>query len=122
MPGDSIVVKEITGTVNIAGDVYNPGLVEYQSGKRLKYYLNSAGGVNNLGSKRSVIVVYANGLIKPRKWYMDPKIEDGSTIIVNRKRDLTPLNITEFATSWTSIITSMITALILSKQISSSSG
>ena len=122
MPGDSIVVKEITGTVNIAGDVYNPGLVEYQPGKRLKYYLNSAGGVNNLGSKRSVIVVYANGLIKPRKWYMDPKIEDGSTIIVNRKRDLAPLNITEFATSWTSIITSMITALILSKQISSSSG
>ncbi len=121
MPGDSIVIKEITGTVNVAGEVYSPGLVEYQSGKNLRYYLNSAGGINNIGSKKSIIIVYPNGLIKPRRWYFDPKVEDGSTIIVNRKSNLEPFNITDFAKNWTSIISSAITVVILSKQISSGS-
>ena len=37
MPGDSIVVKETPGTVNISGQVYNPGLIEFRKGKKLKY-------------------------------------------------------------------------------------
>ena len=36
MPVDSVVVKEKTGTVLIAGEVYNPGLIEYQKGKHVK--------------------------------------------------------------------------------------
>ena len=38
MPGDSVIVRVVTGTVNISGEVYNPGLIEYQKGKSLKYY------------------------------------------------------------------------------------
>ena len=53
----------------------------------------------------------------PKKWYSSPKIIDGSTILVNQRPIQEPFNITQFATNWTSIISSMITAIILAKQL-----
>ena len=120
LPGDSIVVKEETGTVNVSGEVYNPGLIEFRDGKPLRYYLNSAGGLNEKGNRKGVIIVYPNGLIVPKKWYNSPKILEGSDIIVNSKEIAPPFNITQFATNWTSIISSLITAYILSQQIGNS--
>jgi protein involved in polysaccharide export with SLBB domain len=117
MPGDSVVVKESTGTVNISGQVYNAGLIEFRRGKSLRYYINSAGGITERGNPKSVIVVYANGMVSPNKWYTTPKIEDGVTIIVNEKAPEEPFDITQFATNWTSIVASMITAVVLSKQL-----
>ena len=117
MPGDSIVVKESTGTVNVSGQIYNPGLIEYNSRKSLRHYINAAGGITERGNKKSIIVIYANGVVSPKKWYSTPKIEDGSTIIVNQKELEEPFDITQFATNWTSILSSMITAIVLSKQL-----
>ena len=117
MPGDSVVVKESTGTVNVSGQVYNPGLIEFRRGKSLGYYINSSGGIAEKGNKKSIIVVYANGVVRPNKWYVTPKIEDGATIIVNEKTPEEPFNLTQFATNWTSIVASMITAVVLSRQL-----
>ena len=64
-----------------------------------------------------MVLVVANGLVSPNKWYTTPKIEDGATIIVNEKAPEEPFNVTQFATNWTSIAASMITAVILSKQL-----
>ena len=85
MPGDSIIVKESTRTVNISGGVYNPGLVEYREGKSLRYYINASGGINERGNPKGIVIVYGNGLVKPKRWYSNPKINDGSMIIVNEK-------------------------------------
>ena len=60
MPGDSIVVKESTGTVNVSGEVYNPGLIEFTKNKSLRKYINSAGGITDNGNSNNIIVVYAN--------------------------------------------------------------
>jgi len=120
MPGDSIVVREKTMTVNVTGEVYNPGLIEYRIGKPLRYYLNAAGGLTEGSNKHGIIVVYANGLVSPKKWYSSPKIEDGSTVIVNPAKVEQPFNLTQFATNWTSIISSVVTTVIISQQISSS--
>jgi protein involved in polysaccharide export with SLBB domain len=117
MPGDSVVVKESTGTVNVSGQVYNPGLIEFRRGKSLRYYINSTGGVTEKGNRKSIIVVYANGVVSPNKWYSTPGIEDGATIVVNEKAPEEPFDITQFATNWTSIVASMITAVVLSKQL-----
>ena len=46
MPGDSVVIRERTGSVYVAGEIYSPGLVEFQQGKSLGYYINVAGGIN----------------------------------------------------------------------------
>tara|TARA_Y100000590_G_scaffold346139_1_gene396303 strand:- start:64941 stop:66980 length:2040 start_codon:yes stop_codon:yes gene_type:complete len=119
MPGDSIVIKEITGTVNIAGEVYNPGLVEFHNNKSLRYYLNAGGGITERGNKKGIVVIYPNGVVNPKKWFSSPKIKDGSTIIVNPKKDQEPLDITAFAANWTSIISSMVSLVILTQQINS---
>ena len=120
MPGDSIIVKEATNVVNVVGEVYNPGLIEFRGGKSIRYYINSAGGLNQQGNKKGIVIVYANGVVSPKKWYVSPKVKDGSTIIINRKELDGPFDLTQFATNWTSIISSIITTIILSKQISGS--
>lgn len=117
LPGDSIVVKIATGTVNISGMVYNPGLVEYKKGKSLRSYLNEAGGITDRGNKKNIIIIYPNGAVKPNRWYSSPKIENGASIFVNEKNIGEPFNITQFATNWTSIISSMVTVVVLSKQL-----
>jgi protein involved in polysaccharide export with SLBB domain len=117
MPGDSIVVKEKTNTVLVSGSVYNPGIQEFRNGKSIKYYLNRSGGLNDMGNKNSIIVLYPNGAVKPSRWYSKPKIVDGATIIVNEKLPEVPFDVTQFATNWTSIVSSLITAVILTRQL-----
>lgn len=119
MPGDSIIIKRSPGTINVTGEVYNPGLIEYQRGKSLNYYIESAGGPTNNGDKNNVIVVYANGVVKPKKFLSSPKMRDGSTIIVNRKEISDNINIMELANNTLSIISTTVTILVLSQQISS---
>tara|TARA_B110000438_G_scaffold295951_1_gene339853 strand:+ start:139 stop:2103 length:1965 start_codon:yes stop_codon:yes gene_type:complete len=118
MPGDSIIVKQKTSTVLITGEIYNPGVLEFRSGKSINYYINSAGGLtDNAAYKQGINLVYANGIVKPKRWYSSPRVEEGSTIIVNKKIPEAPFDITQFATNWTSIVSSMITAIVLSKQL-----
>ena len=117
MPGDSIIVKESTGTVNVIGAVYNPGLIGYQKNKTLNYYINSAGGINPLGNKKDIVVVYANGVIIPKKLIRMPIIKDGSTIVVNEKEFKEAFSFTEFSSSLLSIISTTVTILVLSQQL-----
>ena len=118
MPGDSILIKEKTRTINVSGEVYNPGLIEFRKGKSLSSYINDAGGITENGNKNKIIVIYANGVVVPKKWYNSPSVFDGSTIIVNKKQEQEPFDITQFATNWTQIISSLITAIVLSQQVS----
>jgi len=120
MPGDSIIIKEKTGTINIVGEVYNPGLIEFKAGKSLRSYINYAGGITENGNRDGIIVVYANGVVVPDRWYNSPRILDGCTIIINKEEESIPINITQLASNWAQIVSSLITALVLTQQISSS--
>ena len=117
MPGDSILVKEKTSTVYISGAIYNPGIVEFYNGKSIKYYIDAAGGLTNYANKSGIVVLYPNGIVTPKKWFSSPKIVEGSTIIVSEKMQEPPFDITQFATNWTSIVSSMITAVVLAGQL-----
>ena len=44
--------------------------------------------------------------------------QQNAEIIVNVKEIQEPFNVTEFATNWTSIISSVVTTVILSRQLS----
>ena len=118
-PGDSVVIKERPGVVFVSGEVYNAGFVEYQKGKKLKYYLDTVGGITPNGDKNDVIVIYANGVVEPKKFLNTPKVKDGSTIIVNLKEMEEPFNPTEFASTLASFLSSIVTIIVLSKQINS---
>ena len=118
MPGDSIVVREATQTISIQGEVYNPGLVEFIKGKSLRYYINSAGGFTENANKEGVIIIHANGEVFPRRLLGMNRVTDGSTIIIHRKAQSDKFNVTQFATNWTSIVSSVITSIILTQQLS----
>lgn len=118
MPGDSIHVKKKSNTVLVTGDVNMPGLVEYRRGASLSYYLSSAGGIK---SKPSTInIIYPNGTVKTKKTFLSPQVYDGSTIVIAASDNEKGFNLTQFATNWTQIISSMITVYLLTQQISGS--
>ncbi len=117
MAGDSVVVKEKPGTVFVTGEVYNPGLIEFDARKSLKKYIDLTGGPTNEGDKNDVIVIYANGEVVPKRRLSSPKIKDGATIIVNAKEPTEPFDTTEFANTTLSLLSSLVTILVLSKQL-----
>ena len=116
MPGDSIIIKRSTGTVFVQGEVYNPGLIEFQKGKSLNYYINNAGGITNNGDKNKIIVIYANGLVEPKRFLNSPQIYDGSTIIINEKEKKEEVSFFELTSNTLSLISTTLTTIVLVRQ------
>ena len=114
---DSIIVKPKTGVVLVQGEIYNEGYIEYQRGKSLRYYIDSAGGVTINGNKNDVFVLYANGVVKPKKRFFTPTIRDGSTIIVNFREPEEPFDVTQFANTTVSLLSSLLTVIVLMNQL-----
>ena len=114
---DSVVIKEKVGSVFVTGEVYSQGLVEFQRGKSIRYYLNSAGGINNYGNRSNVIVVYPNGITEPWRLLRSSKVTDGSTIVVYQKANLIPFDPTEFANTTLNLLSSLITIIVLTNQL-----
>ncbi|MDE5883441.1 MAG: SLBB domain-containing protein [Muribaculaceae bacterium] len=81
--GDILVVPELQSTVNIAGDVLYPNTVVYVPGKKLKYYIEQAGGYGERARKNKAYIVYMNGSVAQAK--NSSVIEPGCQIIVPSK-------------------------------------
>lgn len=81
--GDRLVVPELQSTVKIAGEVLFPNTVVYVPGKKLKYYIDQAGGYSESARKNKAYVVYMNGSAAKAKG--NTVIEPGSQIIVPSK-------------------------------------
>jgi len=81
---DLIVVPAKEMTVNVTGQVINPGLLPYEPNKPLKYYIKEAGGYNWNARKSKIRVIKG----KTGEW-MKPDdntiIEVGDTIFVPEK-------------------------------------
>jgi len=111
--GDSLFVPGHPGVVFVKGEVYNPGLIQFRKGRTLRHYIESAGGYNNFADSDQIAVFYANGDVKIKKWYSNPKIEEGATIVVYPKEIAVPFNLTVFAKDISTIIASLATVIIL---------
>ena len=85
-------------------------MLKYVPGKRLKYYLNLAGGLSPKADKNNVWVNYPNGNAKKYKNLLifGPKIMDGSVINIGLKEQTDPLDKTEFAKEVSSIFASLV--------------
>ena len=74
----------------------------------IKSYINSAGGIHPTGNKRDILVVYANGDVKPNGLpFFHPKVAEGATIIVNPKPEREPFSVNQFLRDTASIAASM---------------
>ena len=113
LDGDSLMVPEHPGVVQILGEVNRPGLVQYNKNKSLKEYLESAGGFTQYAGKNDITIIYANGNVQIKKRFGYPKISEGTIIIVYAKEDQNSFDLTEFTTNIASIITSVATLYLL---------
>jgi protein involved in polysaccharide export with SLBB domain len=108
MPGDSIYVNRKPGVVEIQGEVYNPGLVTYNKGRGLMSYIKSAGGIKPTGNKRDILIVCANGNVKPNgQLFFHPTVGEGATIIVNQKPVQEPFSLNQLLRDTASMVASM---------------
>ena len=114
-PGDSITINEKPGVVFVTGEVYNEGLIEFQAGRTVNYYINAAGGATQDGDKKNTTIRYANGFVVPKKRFLPLQVRDGSTITVNRKNKKEPINLTDIA----NIASTTLTIMVLINQLNS---
>lgn len=82
-PGDRLFIPQQQSTVKIAGDVLFPNTVVYVPGKKLKYYIEQAGGYGQRAKKNHAFVVYMNVTVAKAKG--KTPIEPGCQIIVPSK-------------------------------------
>lgn len=91
--GDELNVPEYQSTVQISGQVLFPNTVVFVPGKKMKYYIEQAGGYNQKAKKGDTYVVYMNGSVAKAKG--STPIEPGCRIVVpekeNKKFDWTPV-------------------------------
>ena len=113
LDGDSLMVPEHPGVVQILGEVNRPGLVQYDKKKSLRNYLENAGGYTQNADKNNITIIFANGDVRIKKWLFQPNIGEGSTIIVQLKEEQEPVKLNELTTSIASLITSMATLYLL---------
>lgn len=83
MEGDELIIPEEITTVKISGDVMYPNVVGFVPGKKLKYYIDQAGGYGERARKNKVFIVYANGTVARGK--RGTIIEPGCQIVVPSK-------------------------------------
>lgn len=81
--GDSIHVPIKTNTIKIVGAVNNEGYYPYNKGNSLKEYIDLAGGFTVYANRKDVVVILPNGIARRKTRYSNPKVLEGSTIIVS---------------------------------------
>jgi protein involved in polysaccharide export with SLBB domain len=85
--GDVLFIPEHINTVKISGSVLYPNTVFYKSGEKLTYYINQAGGYDEMAKKSKAYVIYLNGTVARVKKRQSNKIEPGCEIIVPSRRE-----------------------------------
>ena len=112
--GDQIIIETKPNMVEITGEVNSPGTYQYIKGYDFKDYVRFAGGMNRNASRYSSYILYPNGKSKQMKLFsFDRDIPDGSTIVLGRKVDVQPFNLTEYATNWTAIYSELLQAYMI---------
>ena len=93
--------------------VNRTGVHKFVDGKRVRYYLSLAGGLNPDADENNIWVEYPSGDSKIyRPWTLkNPKVIDGSTIKIGKKKEEEPFDRTEFAKELTGIIANLAQAL-----------
>lgn len=83
--GDVLTIPEYNNTVRISGAVMYPNTVTYQDNKKLKHYVEQAGGYGFRAKKNKAYIIYMNGQVAKAKKLSNSVIQPGCEIIVPTK-------------------------------------
>ena len=92
--GDVISIPKYNSTVRVMGTVLYPNSVTYKEGKRLRYYVDAAGGFGNRARRKRTFVIYMNGMVESG---LSAKVRPGCVVIVPAKSPAQPLRWAEIA-------------------------
>ena len=91
-PGDTLVVPRRPNFVLVAGQVYSPTAITFARGRHASWYLRQAGGPTNIGNKKDIFVVRANGAVIGKsgsQWWsgnvLNTVLQPGDTVYVPEK-------------------------------------
>jgi polysaccharide biosynthesis/export protein len=118
-PGDEITIPTQPNAIAVRGNVANEGLIRFEEGKRVTYYLDRAGGLRN--RTEAVFITQPSGATFriDRGWFKTtPEVGDGATILVTREpeRDEDQFDLGESLTNITQILSSALTIIVLSRR------
>jgi protein involved in polysaccharide export with SLBB domain len=100
-PGDTLMIPRYIPTVQVDGAVHSPIAVAHVQGKRLRYYVEAAGGQTFEADLRRAYVRQPNGIVEPYRTRFllpdrNPKALPGAEVFVpsrdpNDKKDWTAI-------------------------------
>lgn len=93
--GDKLIIPQYSNTVKIDGNVMYPNSVAFKEGKKLKYYIEQAGGYGLNAKKSKTIIIYKNGTVATAKKNSRSLIQPGCEIIVPTKAQRNTLKLAE---------------------------
>ena len=106
--GDIIFIASKPSIIEIIGEVNSPGFYKFVSSQRISDAIRQAGGLNPEANKKDIHIEYPNGRSAQYKgWYSNPKVLDGSKIIIGTKPEEEPFDKTEYAKELTSILANL---------------
>lgn len=115
MPDDLITIPERDFTVKVRGQVPVETSILYSENASVNYYIEQAGGLNEMADNDKIYVILPNGRVfRPGNfWAFHPEILSGSVIIVPTREKQEPVDWRGWVTITTSTITSLVTLIIL---------
>lgn len=118
-PGDEVTIPTQPNAVAVRGNVANEGLIRFEEGKRVTYYLDRAGGLRD--RTEGVFITQPSGATFriDRGWFKTtPEVGDGATILVTREpeREEDQFDLGESLTNITQILSSALTIIVLSRR------
>ena len=108
-----ITILPYEDMVNIQGNVYNPGLVAYESKLTVLDYIMLAGGYKENSLKNKVYVKKSNGEIDQLVRGRLKRVDEGDTIFVPVDPDPQEFNPTAFTADLVSILTNLATIIFI---------
>jgi polysaccharide biosynthesis/export protein len=92
--GDTLVIPKRPDFVIVTGQVYNSNAITYEPGRSAGWYLSRAGGVTELGNKKAIFIVRADGSVVSgdggmNSWWrgdvLSARVGPGDTVVVPEK-------------------------------------
>ena len=120
LPGDEVYIPPQPNTVAVRGNVANEGLIKYEPGRRVSYYLKRAGGVRP--ESELVLLTQASGAtfrVRRGLFRSNPVVDEGARIMVTRKPPKEPgerIDIGRTVVESIGIISSAMTIVVLARQ------
>ncbi len=119
LPGDVITIPLQPNTVAVRGNVAIEGLIKYEPGRRVNYYLNRAGGLRP--ESEAVLLTQASGAtfrVRRGLFKSNPVVDEGAQIFVTRKPPRDPserVDIGRTIVETMGILSSTLTIIVLAR-------